>query len=179
MSQVKIQKKPKLSIVIPAYNEEEGIGGVLKELVPLAEKENWEIVIVDDFSSDKTVEVVEDFTKKYKYIHLVKNVYNKGYGGALKAGIGASNSDIIVTIDADGQHNPCDIEKVAANAEKDRMIVGMRDKESYQVHTRRPGKRILTWIACFLVGQDIPDLNSGLRAFHKKNYKEFSHLLPN
>jgi len=170
---------PSVSIVIPAYNEEEGIKIVLSDLIPLAEKRNWEIVVVDDFSSDETSAAVEVFKKKYNQLQLIRNIYNKGYGGSLKAGIAASKSEIIVTMDADGQHRPEDILKVTNDAGMNSMVVGMRDGKSYQVQLRKPGKMVLTWVACFLVEQDIPDLNSGLRAFHKENFKEFSHLLPN
>lgn len=166
------------SVIIPAYNEGEAIGGVIDELsVFLASQyksSNYEIVVVDDGSKDKTATVLASKNN----IVSVKHPYNKGYGASLKTGVKQAKFDNVLFYDADGQHSPQFISSLVEHIEKYELVVGAREK-SNAPFLRRPGKRILTWLAEYLVGQKIPDINSGFRIVKKKYFINFLNILPN
>ena len=164
--------KPSVTIIIPAYNEEEGITNVITQLKELSE--NYEILVVDDGSTDNTYKLATDTG-----IKVIRHPYNKGYGAALKTGIRNAAADVVLFIDADGQHKPRDIKKLIQYIEEYDMVVGARTKKSKISLLRRPGKKILSITANYLAGMKIPDLNSGFRALKKDVAMEFMHILPN
>ena len=164
--------KPDVTIIIPAYNEEEGIANVITQLKE--SPENYEILVVDDGSTDKTYKLAIDTGVK-----VIRHPYNKGYGAALKTGIRNAEADVVLFMDADGQHKPSDIKKLIQYIEEYDMVVGARTKKSKISLLRRPGKKILSITANYLAGMKIPDLNSGFRALKKSIAMEFMHILPN
>lgn len=164
-----------LTIIIPCYNEEGGIGGTIEKLGPVAEKNGWKILIVNDGSSDRTAEIVDNL----KWADVIHHKHNKGYGASLKNGILAADTEYISFYDADGQHQPEDLERMSLEAENYDMIVGARGKSSHQDWQRKPGKWVLSKFANFLTGEVIPDLNSGLRIVKKSEIKPLLHLFPN
>lgn len=166
---------PKMTIVIPAYNEEDTIGDVLPELVILANNYDWEVIVVDDASEDQTTKIVE----KFKEIKLLTQPCNKGYGASLKRGVRAATNDYIITMDADGQHKPKEIFNLIKHINEFEMIVGSREKQNNHDRLRMPGKLLLNWTANYLSGMKIPDVNSGFRVIRKKCIEEFLHILPN
>ena len=164
-----------ISIVIPAYNEEEGIKNVLNGIKDtLKEGLDYELLVVDDGSTDRTAEIV-----KNEGVRLIQHSYNKGYGAALKTGTKNAQGDFVLYMDADNQHNPGDILKLLKYMNENDMVVGARTKDSKIVFSRRIGKKILTFIANYLSETKIPDLNSGLRLVRKDVVMEFIHILPN
>ena len=118
-----------LTVVIPAYNEEHGLIKVLPELSENL-KAGWEVIVVDDGSTDKTAEIVNGFEK----IRLVKHPYNKGYGAALKTGIKAAKNEAILLMDSDGQHSIKDFHRIIAKFDEDDydLVIGARSSEAYQ-----------------------------------------------
>lgn len=164
--------KPDVTIIIPAHNEEEGISDVITQLKELSG--NYEILVVDDGSTDDTHKLASETGVK-----VIRHPYNKGYGAALKTGIRNAKTDIVLFMDADGQHKPSDIEKLIQHIEEYDMVVGARTKKSKISLLRRPGKKILSLTANFLAGMKIPDLNSGFRALKKSVAQEFMQILPN
>ncbi|MDZ4256340.1 MAG: glycosyltransferase family 2 protein, partial [archaeon] len=136
---------------------------------------NAEIIIIDDGSTDNTLEVL----KKVGGIILISHPQNRGYGASLKTGLKKAAGEWIFITDADGTYP---IEKLIEFWEwKDRydMIVGARDPMSQNISLfRKPGKMVLSTLAQYLVGQRIPDLNSGMRLFRKELGMEFYHLYP-
>jgi len=95
------------SIVIPVYNEEDGIICVLEDIVQAVEGTNAEVVIVDDGSSDQTITLAENFTKTQNVqFQIVRHPQNKGYGSALKTGFEHASNDIVTFLDADGTYPP-------------------------------------------------------------------------
>lgn len=161
----------KVTIIIPAYNEGEGLARTLPELVPLAESSGWEVIVIDDGSSDDTADVT-----RANGARLLSHPYNKGYGAALKTGIRNASGDIIVMMDSDGQHSGAAIHKLLEHIDRYDMVVGARSSD---VLVRAPGKKLLSMVANFLIGSKIPDLNSGFRVFYKDTIKSFLHFCPN
>lgn len=164
---------PKLSIVVPVYNEAAIIGQVIADLKN--EKIDAEIIVVDDGSTDETYDIVKPLD-----VRLVKHIHNKGYGSALKTGIRNARADLICIMDADGQHNANDIGRLFQQMQEGYdMVVGARTAQSHFPFFRRFGKAILKKVADYLAGRKIPDLNSGFRIFKKDVVLKFMHIFPN
>jgi len=160
-----------ISIIIPAYNEEQGLGGALETLMAIASRKGWEVIVVDDGSTDGTADVA-----RARGARLISHPENRGYGAALKSGIRNASHDIVIMMDADGQHDPALIEQLISNMDRYDMVVGARKKSGGM---RAPGKKLLSMVANYLAGVKIPDLNSGFRAFRASVMKSFLHFCPN
>ena len=163
---------PTVSIVIPAYNEARAIGRVLEQLCALPG--GHEVLVVDDGSTDGTAQAAGAHP-----VRVLRHRRNRGYGAALKTGIRAATGEVVVLIDSDGQHAPADIplllDALGGGAD---MAVGARSRSSLGPWARRPGKALLGWVANYLAGQRIPDLNSGFRAIRRRAILRFFPFLP-
>ena len=164
--------KSDITIIIPAYNEEEGIVELIEGLKKLPDK--YEILIVDDGSTDSTCELINSTG-----IRVISHPYNKGYGAALKTGIKNVETDIVLLMDADGQHTPDDIEKIVQYIDKYDMVVGARTRNTKIPLLRKLGKIVLNLTVRYLAGTRIPDLNSGFRVLKRSIAMEFLRILPN
>lgn len=169
-----MNNKQQASIIIPVYNEEVGIENTINQLLSVAANHDWEIIAVNDASLDSTRESLG----KFNQIHVIDHAVNRGYGAALKTGIRAASSDIIVMFDADGQHNPNDIPSLLDKISQADMVSGQRSKDSTQDWIRKPGKFILHKVANILAEIKIPDLNCGLRAIKRDLILSMLDLLP-
>ncbi|HHT9125770.1 MAG TPA: glycosyltransferase family 2 protein [Candidatus Brocadiia bacterium] len=167
-----------VSIIIPVYNEREGISQVIESMQSLREKHGsrWEIIVVDDGSTDGT----SDMLKNIQDVVLVQHSLNRGYGAAIKTGIKHAKYDTIIISDADGTYSANDIPKLLSALDglsKCEMVVGNRENSNF-LSARRLAKWIITRLANYLTGIKIPDLNSGLRVMKKATVMKFFHLLP-
>ncbi|MBD3388585.1 MAG: glycosyltransferase [Candidatus Altiarchaeales archaeon] len=157
-----------LTCVVPAYDEE-GLDDVLSGIHRALEGFiDYEVIVVDD-GSHEPVEVDDEA--------LIRHPYNMGYGAAVKTGLLRSNGDRVLIIDADGTYPA---ERIPSLLEGDYdMVVGSRTGDEVSIPlVRRPAKWLLTSLAKYLSGFDIPDLNSGLRVFRRELALEFLHLYP-
>ncbi len=175
MSIGNMQTKSKISVIIPAYNEETGIESTLDGLLKSVGSKIWEIIVVNDGSTDGSREKLE----KFESITVIDHPYNKGYGAAIKTGIRNASGDIIVLFDADGQHNPSHIPGLLEKLPEYDMVIGERTKDSKQDWLRKPGKFVLKLVANMLTEQKITDLNSGLRAVKRDIITKMLDLFPN
>lgn len=168
-----------VSVIIPLYNEKESIGGVLTELQAVVERHNdriWEIIVVDDGSTDDSFREVE----KFKNVTLLTHPYNRGYGAALKTGFRNASHEIVVTLDADGQHVPSEIEKLLGELRNGYdMVVGCRADHKSSPASRLIGKWALHKLVNYLLGEKIPDLNPGFRAIRRDVILRYLHLCSN
>ena len=165
-----------LSIVIPTHNEEKAIGAVLDELIEVLEGQKYEIIVVDDGSTDKTPKIVQ----KKDSIKLIQHHYNKGYGAAIKTGIKNATNEVILIIDGDGSYPVKAIPELLKEADKYDMVVGARTGKEVKIQLyRRPAKWFLSKLANYLAETKIPDLNSGMRIFRRKEVERFLNILPN
>ncbi len=167
----------KVSVIIPAYNESQGIKETLTELAEYV-PEDYEILVIDDGSADNTFEIVNQLT--YSNIRCVRHKVNRGYGSAIKTGCKNAAGDIVVWYDADGQHRPEDLLAVIEKMEAENLdyCIGVRKKESHCDRNRRLGKFILRKIVNMLAKEPVEDFNSGMRAFKKEILLKYLSLLP-
>lgn len=163
-----------VSIIIPAYNEEIGIKPFLDKLKANGFCDEYEIIVIDDGSSDKTAEIVAQYP-----VQLVKHHVNKGYGAALKTGIRKASCDKVIMIDSDGQHDPETIPTISELLDTYDLVIGERSDDSFQVKRRQSGKKLIRVVSEYLIEQKLPDYNSGLRGFHRKLILSYLHLMPN
>jgi glycosyltransferase involved in cell wall biosynthesis len=169
-----------VSIIIPAYNEKEGISQVIDSLQALRKSHSyrWEIIVVDDGSTDGTADMI----KNRKDVVLVQHSLNRGYGAAIKTGIRHAKYDNLIISDADGTYSANDIPRLLSalgGLSTSEMVVGSRERYKSNIPlVRRPAKWMINKLANYLTGTKIPDLNSGLRAMKKDVVMKFSHLLP-
>lgn len=169
--------KNEVSIIIPAYNEEDSIAETIKSLQDFTKKikeTKFELIVVNDGSSDKTGKVLEQI----EGLKLINHPYNKGYGASLKSGIEKANSDWLLFFDADGQHRPDQISKLLDAPDTYDMVIGARVNKRASF-IRKPARAFLNFLANFGANQKIPDINSGFRLIRKEKIYQFEHLLPN
>jgi glycosyltransferase involved in cell wall biosynthesis len=171
-----------LSIVIPAYNEEKGIGPTLSELKEELRKLNLdvplEVIIVNDGSSDRTAELIEPYLDDL--LRLVSHSRNQGYGASLKTGIEAARYSWILITDADGTYPNVHIPEILEGRHDYDMIVGARiGSKTHIPLIRQPPKWALRKLAEVLSQNEIPDLNSGFRLMRRDVVRRFYNILPN
>jgi glycosyltransferase involved in cell wall biosynthesis len=163
----------KVSIILPAKNEEATIGGIIEALTDLYPE--YEIIVVDDGSTDSTAQIAED-----SGAHVIKHPYNKGNGAAIKTGARTASGDILVFMDADGQHNPEDVARLLERLDQGYdMVVGARSRHFQSGKRRLVGNVFYNKIASWIVGHKIEDLTSGMRVVKAETFNSMLYLLPN
>jgi glycosyltransferase involved in cell wall biosynthesis len=159
------------TVVIPAFNEQEAIADVVRRV---RGRGAWrEVLVVDDGSTDLTAERAVGAGAR-----VVRHPYNKGNGAAVKTGIREAKGDVVLLMDADGQHDPEDMARLVAAVGVHDMVIGARAARD-QSPTRALGNAIFRVLASWLTGRPIPDLTSGFRAARRDLLVEILHLLPN
>jgi len=161
----------KVSIILPVYNEAGSISGLINEIS--AVDSSFEIIVVDDASSDNSADVARKAGAR-----VISHPYNRGNGAAIKTGALSSQREIILLMDADGQHRPADIPELLKYIPKFDMSVGARSRKANISKYRGIGNLILKKVAELLSEHKIPDLTSGFRAIKRDKFLEIIHLLP-
>jgi glycosyltransferase involved in cell wall biosynthesis len=159
-----------VSVVIPAFDEEQGIGAVV---LGLKDRGFREVLVVDDGSSDQTA-----LRAAAAGARVVRHPYNKGNGAAVKTGIREAVGDVVLLMDADGQHDPDEAAALYGPIGPYDMVIGARSSKD-QTLTRALGNAVFKALASWLTGRPIPDLTSGYRAARRNRLVEILHLLPN
>ncbi len=166
-----------ISIIIPAYNEQAAIADDIRKILATMDASgyNFELIVVDDGSTDKTAEVVSQFPR----VTIMHHPQNRGTGAATNTAIRHARGEIIVMTDGDGTYPVQDIPRLLEHILDYDMVVGARIREAGSWRwLRMPAKWFIRALASYLTETKIPDLNSGLRAFRKTLALKFMHLLP-
>lgn len=163
-----------ISVIIPARNEAVTVVGLITQIrlvVPEAE-----ICLVDDGSTDNTVEICKNLGAR-----LISHPYSKGNGAAIKTGARYAHGEVLIFMDADGQHRPSDIPALLAHYEAGAdMVVGARVARSSQAGAHRAfANRFYNWFSSWMVGHKVLDLTSGFRVVNAKLFRQYLYLLPN
>lgn len=162
-----------LSVVLPARNEAEGLRRLLPAL--RAALPEAEVIVVDDGSSDQTATVAREHG-----CEVLDRPQSMGNGAAIKQGAGRSRRDILVFMDADGQHRPEDLPGLLAQfGDGYDMVVGARPFAGQASLGRGLANWLYNRLASYMVGRPIPDLTSGFRVVDRRRFLQFVHLLPN
>ncbi|MBS7457726.1 glycosyltransferase family 2 protein [Coralloluteibacterium stylophorae] len=162
-----------ISIILPAKNEAEGLRKTLPALHGLIP--DAELIVVDDGSTDATAEVARAAGAK-----VLSSPYSMGNGAAIKRGARAARGEILVFMDADGQHDPAAIPRLLARLEEGYdMVVGARAWAGQASAHRGVANVIYNRLASWMTGFRVMDLTSGFRAVRADKFREFLHLLPN
>ncbi len=162
-----------ISIILPAKNEAESLQTLLPEL--LESFADAEIIIVDDGSDDTTA----DIGRKYN-VKVISHPYSKGNGAAIKSGARAASGDVLVFMDADGQHSPKYIKEMLQEINHGHdMVIGSRSSSSQAGYARYIANVFYNKLASYMSGHKILDLTSGFRAVRASVFKQFLFMLPN
>lgn len=163
----------KLSVVLPAKNEAAAVFDVVKGI--RRRYMDAEIIVVDDGSTDATASVAESAGAK-----VVRHLYSRGNGAAIKTGTRHASGEVIVFMDADGQHDPSDISRLLEALETGHdMVVGARQSGSQASLGRGLANSFYNRLATYMTGHNVEDLTSGFRAVRASKFREFLYLLPN
>jgi glycosyltransferase involved in cell wall biosynthesis len=163
----------RITVVLPAKNEESG----LERTLPILRRElpDAEVIVVDDGSTDRTATVAAGHGAR-----VLSSPYSMGNGAAIKRGARAASGDVIVFMDADGQHDPALIPRLLEKLEEGYdMVVGARDATGQANAGRGAANAFYNCLASWMTGMRIADLTSGFRAVRASRFREFLHLLPN
>ncbi len=165
-----------ISIVIPAYNEASNLQDLIGQIHDVlgALELKYEIIVVDDASSDNTAQVAADTKAR-----VISHPYNMGNGAAVKTGIRGATGEVIVLMDGDGQHKPGDIPGLLDTAKEYDLVVGARTSKSHAGFHRFVANTIYNWLASYVTKFRIEDLTSGFRAVYSKAALRYLYLLPN
>lgn len=171
-------EKMLLTVLVPAYNEEETIGPMLDKIIgamKFMHLQDYEIIVVNDASTDRTLAIAQQ-----KEVKVISHEINKGYGAALKTGIRNARFKYILIIDADDTYPVDKIPLLISKIGEHDMAVGARTGRNVNIPIfRRPAKAFLNLLANYLTETKIPDLNSGFRIIKKEAALKFFHILPN
>src|SRR5690554_5912818 len=162
-----------ISIILPAKNESAAIGATIASIVALLP--DAEVIVVNDGSTDNTAAVAEIAGAR-----VLSHPYSKGNGASIKTGARAATGEVIVFMDADGQHDPVDIPRLLQRLDEGHdMVVGARQAGSQASVGRGLANGLYNRLATYMTGHRIEDLTSGFRAVRADKFREFLYLLPN
>lgn len=170
------QEPIEVTVLLPSYNEELAIGKVIDDVraAMATAGKNYEILVVDDCSTDRTAELAEA-----KGVRLVRHRTNRGSGAARRTGTRAARGEIIVMLDADGTYHAPSIPEMLAYFPEYDQVNGARTSEE---GTLKPLRFVAKWIirhlAIYLAKQPIPDLNTGLKAFKRSVMMNYLWVVP-
>ena len=171
---------PVVSVVVPCFNEEHAVAQTLADLHrALPAVGEYEIIFVDDGSTDGTAEVIEREGRGSDQVRLLRHQRNRGYGAELKTGMRAARATLVAITDADGTYPNERLPEMIRATESADMVVGARIGANVKYpFIRRVPKAFLRAYASWIAGQHVPDMNSGLRVFRREVAERFLGVLP-
>lgn len=162
-----------VTVLLPAFNEERAVVQVLREVAAALADEpiRYEILVVDDASTDETAALAERFALEHSVpeVRVIRMPENRGAGAARKVGVRAARGDVVVMLDADGTYPAYAIRDLLRHFPQYDQVNGARTSEQGTLPwLRGPAKWIIRKLACYLTGRHIPDLNTGMKAFKRE-----------
>ena len=176
---------PNLSIVIPVCNEEESIDVLLREIDQVVDRSiGYEIVVVDDGSSDGTLDVLNRLKQELSQLRVIRHLQNSGQSTAIRTGVKQANAQWIATLDGDGQNDPADIpnlySKLMDEEQGDPALVVAGYRKKRQDHWFRSFySRVANRIRAYLLQDETPDTGCGLKVFSRERFLDlpyFDHM---
>ena len=162
-----------ISIIIPAKNEAAGLRALLPKIRKLYPA--CELIVINDGSTDDTEAICGEHDVK-----LIRHAYSMGNGASIKSGAREASGELLVFMDADGQHHPEDIPRLLERINEGyEMVVGARRSDTHSSLARKAANGFYNRLASIMTGFTIEDLTSGLRAVRARHFRKISYLLPN
>lgn len=183
MEKINLTTEP-VSVVVPVYNEVENLVPLIDEIrQAFNQDQQFEIVIVDDCSTDNTLSVLSELQPVIPQLTVVKHQQNAGQSTAIVSGVRAARGQWIITMDGDGQNNPADIPKLIAAlneytgpaAIEDSLVVGHRVNR-HDTWVRRMSSRIANKVRGKLLQDNCPDTGCSLKLFHRNTFLSLPHF---
>jgi glycosyltransferase involved in cell wall biosynthesis len=171
---------PQLTLIIPAYNEEKNIPLVIPEIISFCKNHDYKLIIVNDGSTDNSKESLGQLTT-HTCLTVIDHKINRGYGGALKTGVLACDTEYLVTLDCDGQHIVENINTLLQQIiihDADMMVGSRRGLKSHSVF-RGIGKGLIRFTIKQLMPLPIYDINSGMKMYKTELGKKYCKICPN
>ena len=161
--------QPYISIVIPVYNEADNIILLVEELVKVLAKlkKTWEIIFIDDGSTDLSLQVLEEASNKCEGLRVFGFEKNTGQTAAFAAGFRKALGEVIITMDGDMQNEPKDIPRLIEKIGEYDLVCGWRQKRNDTI-IRRISSRIANFVRNILSGENIRDVGCSLKAFRSE-----------
>jgi dolichol-phosphate mannosyltransferase len=185
MARHQSNRVPDISVVVPVHNEADNIAPLLAEIgAVLRGLTEYEIIVVDDGSTDATPGVLKECASRYPWLRPLRHVRNSGQSAALTTGVREARARWIVTLDGDGQNDPADIPallertQVAANAQSPAMIAGWR-VERRDTWLKRISSKIANGVRGWILNDHTPDVGCGLKVFRRDVFlklPQFDHM---
>ena len=156
-----------LSVIIPCLNEKESLPGLIGEIDAACEGlgMDWEIVVVDDGSTDGTLEAVEALSESNPHVGVVRLRRNFGKSVALATGFKVTRGDVVITIDGDGQDDPADIPQMLKALDEGSDLVSGWKRDRQDPFARRLASKIFNWFTARVTGVRMHDMNCGFKAY--------------
>jgi dolichol-phosphate mannosyltransferase len=169
-----LHEEPHYSIVIPVYNEEDVVGRLLSELRSFARtwRSDYELLLVDDGSSDRTAEIIGNQFANWSQGRLIQLSRNRGQAAALFYGMKRARGQVVILLDGDGQNDPQDIPKVLAPLDQFDMAVGIRVSRQ-DTFVRRKMSRFANAVRGRILKDGVADSGCGIKAFHRRVIEAF------
>lgn len=168
-----MRKDTKLTLIIPAYNEEKIISETLESILNFLSPKTytWEVIVVDDGSEDKTSKIVERFNRKQ--VRLVKLPENRGKGAAIRAGVKESRGEFIIFSDADLSVPIENIDKFLLELRKNDVVIGSRRIKGSKILVHQPWLRenmgkVFTFLTRLILNSKISDFTCGFKGFRRE-----------
>ena len=170
-------KLPELSIFFPFWNEEKNVKNVVESAIPVADSvaKEWEILIIDDGSQDKTAQIGRELAQKYRRVRFITHSPNRGYGAALKEGLTNAKYKYIVFTDGDRQFDFSEIDKFIENIKGADMVIGYRKKRRDEALRHILMYLLKLWDYIFFRFY-FKDIDCGFKMFRKEALKEILPL---
>ena len=164
----------KISIIIPCYNEEHTIQQVIRMVQNVLEKSEYEIILVDDASTDNSKKIINKISQKEDKVRVIRHEVNFGKGAALRTGINVSTGDVIIIQDADLEYDPSEYGKLLNPIEtgKADVVYGSRFRSGEEMRVlyywHKVGNTFLTWLSNMFSNLNLTDMETCYKIFRKE-----------
>ncbi len=172
------------SVVVPVYNEQDNVGPLAGEIATALDGTDYEMIFVDDHSSDDTLKTLQDLKADYPALRVLHHRANSGQSRSVRSGILAARGDVIATLDGDGQNNPADIPAMLTQLERkdapdNLALVGGRRAKRKDTWAKRAGSRFGNGVRKWLLKDEADDTGCGLKVFRREAFLRlpyFDHI---
>jgi glycosyltransferase involved in cell wall biosynthesis len=166
---------PALSIVIPLFNEEESLTPLYQAIKQALSEMNitFEILFIDDGSTDRSLDIIEEFRRQDPSVIVLSFVKNQGKSAALQAGFTQCRGDVVITMDADLQDDPKEIPNLIAKLNEGYDLVSGWKKKRHDPISKTFPSKVFNLLVSWFSGVRLHDVNCGLKAYRQKVVKSF------